>query len=38
MGLLAKHPTNSITLKPTSTPFLGKKNQQRKEELVPMRV
>jgi len=24
MGLLAKHPTNSITLKPTSTPFPGK--------------
>jgi hypothetical protein len=25
MGLLAKHPTNSITLKPTSTPSLEKK-------------
>jgi hypothetical protein len=38
MGLLPKHPTNSIRLKPTSTPFLGKKNQKRKEELVPVRV
>jgi hypothetical protein len=28
MGLLAKHPTNLITLKPTSTPFFGKKNQK----------
>jgi hypothetical protein len=38
MGLLAKHPTNSITLKPTSTPFLRKKNQKIEEEPVAVRV
>jgi hypothetical protein len=38
MGLLTKHLANSITLKPTSTPFLGKKNQNGEEELMPMRV
>jgi hypothetical protein len=35
---LAKHPTNSITLKPTSTPFLGKKNQKGEKELAAVRV
>jgi hypothetical protein len=38
MGLLAKHPTNSIILKPTSTPFLRKKNPKRDEEQMAMRV
>jgi hypothetical protein len=38
MGLLAKHSTNSITLKPTSTPFPRKKNQKGEEELVVVRV
>jgi hypothetical protein len=38
MGLLAKHPTNSITLKPMSTPFLTKKNQKREEEPVAVKV
>jgi hypothetical protein len=28
MGLFVKHPINSITLKPTSTLFPGKKNQK----------
>jgi hypothetical protein len=38
MGLLTKHPTNSITLKPTSTPFLGKKNQKGEEEIKATKV
>jgi hypothetical protein len=38
MGLLAKHPSNSITLKPTSTPFHGKKNQKGEEKLMAVRV
>jgi hypothetical protein len=38
MGLLEKHPTNSITFKPTSTPFPRKKNQKGEENLVVMRV
>jgi hypothetical protein len=38
MGLLAKHPTNSITLKPTSTSFPGKKNQKGEEEPMAMKV
>jgi hypothetical protein len=38
MGLLAKHPTNTITLKPTSTPFLRKKNPKREEEPVAVKV
>jgi hypothetical protein len=38
MGSLAKHPTNSITLKPTSTPFHGKKNQKGEEKPVVVRV
>jgi len=38
MGLLAKHPTNSITLKPTSTPFPGKKNSKGEKEPVVMKV
>jgi hypothetical protein len=38
MGLLAKHPTNSITLKPTSTYFFKKKNQKEEEEPMAMRV
>jgi hypothetical protein len=38
MGLLAKHPINSITLKPTSTPFPKKKNQKEEEEPVTMKV
>jgi hypothetical protein len=38
MGLLAKHPTNSIALKPTSTPFPGNKNKKGKEKPVAMKV
>jgi hypothetical protein len=38
MGLLGKHPTNSITLKPTSTSFPRKKNQKGKEEPMLVRV
>jgi hypothetical protein len=38
MGLLTKHPTNSITLKPTSNPFPKKKNQKGEEELMVVRV
>jgi hypothetical protein len=38
MGLLAKHATNSITLKPTSTPFFRKKNQKGKKEPVVLKV
>jgi hypothetical protein len=34
MGLLAKHPTNSITPKPTSTPFPRKNNQKGEEPMV----
>jgi hypothetical protein len=30
MGLLAKHTTNSITLRPTSTSFLGKKLERKR--------
>jgi hypothetical protein len=30
MGLLTKHPTNSITLKPTSNPFPKKKPKRRR--------
>jgi hypothetical protein len=32
MGLLGKHPINSITLKPTSTSFPRKKNEKGKEK------
>jgi len=38
MGLFAKHPINSITLKPTSTPFPGKKNQKGVVKLMAMKV
>jgi hypothetical protein len=38
MGLLTKHPTNTITLKPTSTPSLEKKNQKGEEEPMVVRV
>jgi hypothetical protein len=38
MGLLTKHPMNSITLKPTSTPFHGKKNQKGEEETMVVKV
>jgi hypothetical protein len=38
MDLLAKHPINLITLKPTSAPFLGKNNHNGEDELVVMRV
>jgi hypothetical protein len=38
MGLLTKHPTNSIALKPTSTPFLGNKNKKGKEKPMAMKV
>jgi hypothetical protein len=38
MGLLAKHPTNLIALKPTSTSFLENKNEKGKEKLVVMKV
>jgi hypothetical protein len=38
MGLLTKHPTNSIALKSTSTPFLGNKHKKGKEKPVAMKV
>jgi hypothetical protein len=31
MGLFTKNPTKSITLKPTSSPFLGKKIRKEKK-------
>jgi len=38
MGLLAKHPKNSITSKPRSTPFPRKKNYKGEEEPMAVRV
>jgi hypothetical protein len=38
MGLSAKHPTNSITLKPTSTPFPRKKKQKGEKEPLAVKV
>jgi len=38
MGLLAKHPTNSITLKPISTLFPRKKNQKGEKEPMLVKV
>jgi hypothetical protein len=38
MGLFAKHPTNLITLKLTSTPFPGNKNKKGNEKPVAVKI